>query len=171
MKSGERIESIMNEAQVWDRLAGGYDRTVRLFSKSYPRVRELLRRDLEGHGHVLEVSAGTGQFTFALAETVTRLTATDVSAEMIRHLESKLTTQAVDNVVTAVMSGYELDVADGSFFHLCRIPELDAAFNAHSVCSRSGLGLRAHLHGVFLTGISLFDLVYCGRSPVLILPL
>ena len=93
----------MSEAEQWDGLAASYDRTVRLFSKSYPRVHELLRRDLEGCDHVLEVAAGTGQFTFALAEAATQVTTTDVSAEMNRHLDTKLAAQAVDKVDTAVM--------------------------------------------------------------------
>jgi len=62
----------------------------------------------------LEVAAGTGQFTFALAEAVTKLTATDASAEMIRYLDMKLAAQGIENVNTAVMSGYDLHVLDGS---------------------------------------------------------
>lgn len=105
----------MTEVHRWDRLAGGYDRSVELFARSYPRVRELMRRDLDGRTDVLEVAAGTGQFTFELAATVERLTATDISPQMLQRLDAKLAHEKVHNVTTAVMSAYELHVDDGSF--------------------------------------------------------
>jgi ubiquinone/menaquinone biosynthesis C-methylase UbiE len=102
-----------SEADTWDRLANRYDQSVKLFDRSYSRVRELLRRDLSGLGHVLEVASGTGQFTLALAEVVTQLTATDISKEMVERLRVKLVEQQVDNVATEVRSAYELGVGDG----------------------------------------------------------
>jgi ubiquinone/menaquinone biosynthesis C-methylase UbiE len=104
----------MNEAKTWDRLAGKYDKSVGHFDRSYPRVRELLRTDLANREHVLEVAAGTGQFTFDLAETAQRLTATDVSGEMLELLQAKVAERGADNITTAVMSAYELEVEDGS---------------------------------------------------------
>jgi ubiquinone/menaquinone biosynthesis C-methylase UbiE len=104
----------MREAETWDRLSARYDRVVGLFDRSYPRVRELLRSDLAGREHVLEVAAGTGQFTFDLAQIAERVTATDVSPEMVKRLEAKLRGQGVENVETAVMSAYELEVPDQS---------------------------------------------------------
>ena len=114
MTDNTEITNSSGEAQTWDRLAGRYDKNVKLFDRSYPRVREMLRADLEGRDHVLEVAAGTGQFTFELAETAKRLTATDVSAEMVQRLQAKLAEGGVDNVTVAVRSAYELEVDDGS---------------------------------------------------------
>jgi len=104
----------MREAETWDRLSFRYDRVVGLFDRSYPRVREALRRDPAGRGHVLEVAVGTGQFTFDLAQVAGRVTATDVSPEMVRRLDMKLRDQGVKNVETAVMNAYELEVPDQS---------------------------------------------------------
>lgn len=104
----------MTEAKTWDRFAEKYDKTVKHFNRSYPRVRELLRTDLANREHVLEVAAGTGQFTFDLAETAQRLTATDVSGEMVQRLQAKVAERGTDNIATMVRSAYELDVADGS---------------------------------------------------------
>jgi len=101
-------------ARVWDRFAGSYDDTVEHFNRSYPRVRELLRADLAGREHVLEVAAGTGQFTFELAEVAGRVTATDVSPKMIEHLAAKVAERGASNIETAVRSAYALEVADGS---------------------------------------------------------
>lgn len=114
----------MNEANTWDRLSARYDKIVSLFDLSYPRVRELLRVDLPDREHVLEVAAGTGQFTFDLAETAKRVTATDVSPEMVKRLEAKIAERGVENVTTAVMSSYALEVEDGA---------LDAIFCANAL--------------------------------------
>ncbi len=120
------------EARIWDRLAGKYDRTIRHFDRGYPRVCELLRSDLAKRRHVLEVAAGTGQFTFALAEAAERVTATDVSPEMARRLEAKVAERKAGNITTAVMSAYRLEVEDGALdgifcanaLHVMETPEL-----------------------------------------------
>ncbi len=140
----DAMTSVANEAKVWDRLAGKYDRTVEHFDRSYPRVRELLRADLANREHILEVAAGTGQFTFDLAEVAGRVTATDASAEMARRLADKVTERGVGNVTATVMSAYQLDVADGS---------LDAVFcaNALHVMEQPGLALR-EFHRVLAPG-------------------
>lgn len=105
----------MTEASTWDGFAGTYDRVVRLFDRSYPAVRERLREDLTGRGRVLEVAAGTGQFTSDLAEVCDELVATDVSPEMVRLLEAGLAERGVEGVSVAVMGAYELDAEDGAF--------------------------------------------------------
>ena len=104
----------MSEDSTWDRLARSYDKDVKHFDRSYPRVRELLRADLAGRENVMEIAAGTGQFTFDLAATVKRLTATDMSSEMVQRLQAKVADSGADNITTKVMSAYELDVEDGS---------------------------------------------------------
>lgn len=58
-------------------------------------MRELLRADFDGRGHVLAVAAGTGQFTFELADTAKRLTATDISREMVQRLKAKFAERGV----------------------------------------------------------------------------
>ncbi|HBP19681.1 MAG TPA: class I SAM-dependent methyltransferase [Planctomycetes bacterium] len=104
----------MSEAATWDGFAGRYERIVRLFDRSYPRIRELLRRDLAGRRRALEVAAGTGQFTFTLAEVAEDLLATDVSPAMVAQLQAHLTERGLKHVRAEVMSAYELPLADGS---------------------------------------------------------
>ena len=69
----------MSEAGVWDRFAGRYDAVVRLFDRSYPDVRRRLASDVPRGSQALEIAAGTGQFTVALAPLVNELTSTDWS--------------------------------------------------------------------------------------------
>ncbi|MGE0709527.1 MAG: class I SAM-dependent methyltransferase [Planctomycetota bacterium] len=100
----------MSEAGTWDRLAGRYDRIVGAFDQSYPELRALLQRDFAGREHVLEVAAGTGQFSLDLAAVVGRLTATDVSPEMVRRLEARVAERGVANATARCMSAYALEV-------------------------------------------------------------
>lgn len=105
----------MSEAHVWDRLAGRYDSIARLFDASYGQVRERLARDLPAGGRVLELAAGTGQFTAALAIQADQLLATDISPEMVARLRERVRETQLQNVDCAVMSAYELDASDGTF--------------------------------------------------------
>ena len=105
----------MDEGQLWDRIAGRYDLVVRMFSARYPEVRGLLKEDLAGVQRVLEVGAGTGQFTFALAETAETVLATDLSQDMVERLETKLSEAGVSNATTEAMSAYGLSAEDASF--------------------------------------------------------
>lgn len=105
----------MSEARVWDRLAGRYDTVVRLFDSSYGRVRERLDRDLPPGGRMLEIAAGTGQFTVDLASRAEHLVATDISPEMVARLRKRVVQAGVQGVECRVMSAYELDAKDGSF--------------------------------------------------------
>lgn len=105
----------MSEARVWDRLAGRYDTVVRLFDSSYGRVRDRLDRDLPPGGRLLEIAAGTGQFTVDLASRAEHLVATDISPEMVARLRERVEQAGVQGVECTVMSAYELDAQDGSF--------------------------------------------------------
>ena len=105
----------MSEDRVWDRLAGRYDLVVRLFDTSYGRVRHRHQRDLAGGERVLEIAAGTGQFTPELACAADRVVATDVSSAMVERLRERVVQQALDNVECAVMNAYNLDAPDASF--------------------------------------------------------
>lgn len=103
----------MSQRQVWDGLAERYDRTVRIFDTSYDRVRERIATDVPEDGRVLEVAAGTGQFTLDLARQASTLIATDFSPEMVARLSKQVDVAA--NIECATMSAYELDVGDASF--------------------------------------------------------
>lgn len=105
----------MSEAGVWDGFAGRYDRVVRLFDESYPEVERRLVGDVPQGSRVLEVAAGTGQFTIALARLAKRVTATDFSPEMARRLAQRVAESGLTNVDCLVMSAYEIDAPDGSF--------------------------------------------------------
>lgn len=105
----------MTEARIWDRLAGRYDTIVRLFDTSYGRVRERLATDIEAGGRVLELAAGTGQFTLDLARVADSLVATDVSPAMVERLRQRVTDAGLDGVECRVMSAYAIEPPDARF--------------------------------------------------------
>ncbi len=105
----------MDESRLWDGFAGRYDRLVRLFDRSYPAIRTMLREDLAGCAKVLEIAAGTGQFTAALAEVAESLLATDVSPKMVEGLRAAVERRGGTNVDVAVMSAYEIEAEDAAF--------------------------------------------------------
>lgn len=144
-----------SEARTWDGFAGRYDRLVRWFDRSYPAVRQLLAEDLGGRERVLEVAAGTGQFTLALAAAAEHVLATDVSPEMVARLRARVQSTGLSNVEVAVMSAYALDLEDGAFdgvfcanaLHVMERPEV-ALGELHRVLGPGGLLVApTFLHG------------------------
>ena len=105
----------MSEAREWDRLAGRYDSVVRIFDASYARVRERLARDLPSGGRLLEIAAGTGQFTAALAKQADELLTTDISPEMVARLRERVEGAGLRGVRCAVMNACELEARDETF--------------------------------------------------------
>ena len=114
----------MSEDRIWDRIADRYDRVVRLFDTSYDEVRRRIARDIPARARLLEVAAGTGQFTGALAAHADHLVATDISAIMVANLRDNIVDAGLRNVECAVMSAYELDMPAAS---------LDALFCANAL--------------------------------------
>lgn len=105
----------MSEADVWNRFAGRYDSVVRLFDHSYPEVRRRLSRDVPQGSRVLEIAAGTGQFTIALARRAGEVIATDISPEMAERLAAHVEQSGWGSVDCLVMSAYDIDAPDASF--------------------------------------------------------
>ena len=128
----------MDERSTWDSIARRYDTIVRFFDRSYPAIWERLGEDLDGRVRVLEVAAGTGQFTPYLANAVAEVVATDVSPAMAQRLGEMTRARGLSNVTVEVMSAYALDAEPGSF---------DAVFCANGLhvnrpapCHRRGRG-------------------------------
>ena len=146
----------MDESSTWDALARRYDTIVRFFDRSYPAVCERLAEDLGGRARLLEVAAGTGQFTARLADTVAEVVATDVSPAMAQRLGEMTRACGLTNVTVEVMSAYALDSEPGSFdavfcangLHVMGEPRRALA-EFHRVLESDGLLITpTFLHGV-----------------------
>ena len=72
----------------WERHARRYDRSTRFLARPVPRMLELAVEAARGRARVLEVAAGTGLITTAIAPVVGDLIATDYAAAMVQQLEA-----------------------------------------------------------------------------------
>jgi ubiquinone/menaquinone biosynthesis C-methylase UbiE len=117
----------------WERHAKRYDRATRFLARPVPRMLDLTVQAIEGRGRVLEVAAGTGLVTLAIAPVVGELVATDYAAAMVQQLEARVRDASLANVTCEQADVYELRFAEASFdavvaanvLHL--VPDLEAA--------------------------------------------
>lgn len=120
----------------WDKHAKNYDRSMSLLGRPIPRMVELAGEATRGLGRVLEVAAGTGLVTPALAAGAGEVIATDYSAVMVAALEQRVRDAAVANVRCEQADLYTLRFDAGTFdavvaanvLHL--VPDLPGALAA-----------------------------------------
>lgn len=120
----------------WDKHAKNYDRSMALLGRPIPRMVELAGEATRGLGRVLEVAAGTGLVTPALAAGAAEVIATDYSAAMVAALERRVREAGVANVRCQQADLYALQFDDGNFdavvaanvLHL--VPDLPGALAA-----------------------------------------
>jgi ubiquinone/menaquinone biosynthesis C-methylase UbiE len=125
------------ERDFWDRTAPKYDRVVTgVFGRPLSRARELTANAAAGAGTVLEVAAGTGLMTAAIAPRVRQVIATDYSDPMLAVLRERLKVAGLSNVEAARRDIYTLGYPAASFdavvaanvLHL--VPDLERALDA-----------------------------------------
>lgn len=116
----------------WERHAKRYDRATRFLSRPVPRMLQLAVEAARGKGRVLEVAAGTGLITTAIAPVVGELIATDYASAMVQQLEARVRDAGLANV-RCEQAVYNLRFDSGSFdaifaanvLHL--VPDLEGA--------------------------------------------
>jgi phosphatidylethanolamine/phosphatidyl-N-methylethanolamine N-methyltransferase len=117
----------------WEQHARNYDRSLRLLAKPLPRMLELTSRAVAGAGRVLEVAAGTGLVTRALARSAQHVVATDYAAAMVAMLTQRTAEDGLANVTCERADLYALPYEAASFdaivaanvLHL--VPDLEGA--------------------------------------------
>jgi len=120
----------------WNRHTTNYDRSMLLIGRPIPRMVELAAEAVRGTERVLEVAAGTGLVTLALAREAREVVATDYAAAMAATVEARVREAGLTNVRCEQADIYALRFKPGSFdavvaanvLHL--VPELDAALAA-----------------------------------------
>jgi phosphatidylethanolamine/phosphatidyl-N-methylethanolamine N-methyltransferase len=120
----------------WERHAANYDASLRVLARPLPRMLELTMQSVRGADNVLEVAAGTGLVTTAIAANVGRLTATDYTSAMVNVLRERTTQLALSNVTCEQADIYALRYQPESFdvvvaanvLHL--VPDLPGALAA-----------------------------------------
>ena len=120
----------------WDRHAKNYDRSMVLLGGPIPRMVQLAADAVRGAPLVLEVAAGTGLVTTAIARTAREVIATDYAGAMVATLEARVRAQGFANVRCEQADLYALRFEPASFdavvaanvLHL--VPDLPGALAA-----------------------------------------
>lgn len=121
------------ERRFWDSYAKKYDKFIaKRVSRSYSRLFQKLRTDAKNCGELLEIGTGTGLLSLELSDIVSKITAIDISPEMIAIARSKAQESRVTNIDFRVGDSCDLEFENGSFdmvivsnvLHLLHKPEL-----------------------------------------------
>lgn len=153
----------------WERHARRYDRVTRLLNRHFDAMSAQVGDALNGCGDVLEVAAGTGLVTVAVAPLVKRYVATDRTREMLDLLRGRLA--GLPQVEVRPADALDLPFPDESFdgvvianlLHLLPEPvrALDEArrvlrpgglLAAPTFCHDAGPGARCTSRALRLTG-------------------
>jgi ubiquinone/menaquinone biosynthesis C-methylase UbiE len=109
------MASSKDEREHWDQIAQSYDEEHRRFmSEAFERqVRAWLERQFTPDDKVLELGCGTGIFAAMIAGQVGRVTATDLSGEMLKRAAQRL--GEYENVEVRQEDACRTSFADDSF--------------------------------------------------------
>lgn len=137
----------MSDKDYWERHARNYDASMRwTLGRPMPRMLELTSDAVQGKGKVLEVAAGTGIVTAAIAQSSDSVIATDYAAAMVESLELRVRDAGLKNVTCEQADIYSLPYSAGEFdavvaanvLHL--VPDLATAIQAlRSVMKPGGM--------------------------------
>jgi len=105
----------MSDRSYWERHAKHYDASLRILRRPLPHMLELTREAVRGRARVLEVAAGTGLVTVAIAETAGEVVATDYASAMVAILEQRVRDAGLANVRCEQADIYALRFAPESF--------------------------------------------------------
>ena len=127
----------MSDREYWDRHARNYDASLRwVLGRPLPRRLELASAAVRGKLRVLEVAAGTGFVTSAIAQTSDSVVATDYAAAMVEALKQRVKRAGIENVTCEQADIYALPYPAGEFDTVVAanvlnlVPDLPAAIEA-----------------------------------------
>ena len=135
----------MGDRDYWERHARNYDASLRwVLGRPLPQMLELASEAVRSKGRVLEVAAGTGIVTSAIAQTCEFVVATDYASAMVESLEGRVQNDGLKNVACKQADIYALPFQAGEFdavvaanvLHL--VPDLPAAIEALRQVTKPG---------------------------------
>ncbi|MBP2673573.1 MAG: polysaccharide deacetylase [Deltaproteobacteria bacterium] len=130
MRSGESPGEVHPAALFYDGLAADYDREQFCSPVSIVRKTEyaLFEARLPSlffpTDRVLEIGAGTGIFTLAIARRCQEVTAVDISASMLGILKGKAAAEGLGNIRTIAANAESMDL-EGSYTVACAFSSLE----------------------------------------------
>lgn len=135
----------MKGKDYWERHARKYDASVRrVLGRPIPRMLQLASEAVRGKERVLEVAAGTGIVTSAIAQTSESVVATDYAEAMVELLRGRIERAGLGNVTCEQADIYSLSYPAGEFdavvaanvLHL--VPDLAAAIESLRQVAKPG---------------------------------
>jgi len=128
----------------WERHAKSYDRSMSLLGRPLARMVELTAESVRGASQVLEVAAGTGLVTRAIASSAGEVLATDYASAMVEELRARVRREGLSNVRCEQADLYSLPFEAHTFdaviaanvLHL--VPDLRGALAALVRMARPG---------------------------------
>ena len=106
----------MTDKDYWERHARNYDVSLRrVLGRPLPRMLQLASEAVRGKEKVLEVAAGTGIVTSAIARTSHSVIATDYAAAMVELLARQIREAGLENVTCEQADIYALSYQAGEF--------------------------------------------------------
>ena len=135
----------MSDREYWERHAQKYDASLRLLlGRPLPKMLELTAAAVRGCDRVLEVAAGTGVVTTAIARSASTVVATDYAGAMVASLAQRVREAGLTNVVCEQANVYALRYRPGEFdavvaanvLHL--VPDLARRAFGASTCPATG---------------------------------
>jgi ubiquinone/menaquinone biosynthesis C-methylase UbiE len=107
------------ERGFWDSFAKKYDKFIdKNATSSYERLLKELKTDSNGANELLEIATGTGLLSIELQSLVKKITAIDISPEMIAIANQKLQDKQITNIEFKVGDSYQLDFSSDSSYDL-----------------------------------------------------
>ncbi len=128
----------------WERLATRYDLAMRLLGGPIPKMAQRAAADVRGAARVLELGAGTGLVTRAIAPSVGSVVATDYAEAMVAALSAQVQRAQLTNVRCERADLYRLSYPAATFdavvaanvLHV--VPDLPGAIAAMRAMLRPG---------------------------------
>ncbi len=99
----------------WKRHANRYDRVARLLNSNFDEMVARVAELVDGSARVLEIAAGTGLVTQAVAGVVDHLVATDTSEDMLEILRGRMADLGASNVEVRTADALALPFEDSDF--------------------------------------------------------
>ena len=116
MTDDNNIKRQNKERGFWDSFAKKYDKFIdKNATSSYERLLEELKTDSNGANELLEIATGTGLLSIELQSLVQKITAIDISPEMIVIANQKLQDKQITNIEFKVGDSYQLEFSDSSY--------------------------------------------------------